>query len=63
MQADVKPDISKIRILNSDTLNEIADKGIDKLLGHDLLKETDPKKDDDDEEELSALYSSLNPDD
>lgn len=62
MQADIKPDISKIRILNSDTINEIADKGIDILLGNDLLKVTDPEKVDEDEE-LAALYGSLNPDD
>lgn len=62
MQADIKPDISKIRILNSDTINEIADKSIDILLGNDLLKVTDPEKVDEDEE-LAALYGSLNPDD
>lgn len=56
-----QPDIAKIRILNSDTINELADQGINRLLDPNLLKITDPEKNNEDEE-LAALYNNLNPD-
>lgn len=61
-EADIKPDISKIKILTSDTINEIADKGLDRLLDKNLLKVKETEKVNEDEE-LAALYNSLNPDD
>lgn len=60
MQADIKPDISKIRILNSDSINQRADKSSDGLRKSDLLKQGEQV---DEDEELAALYSSMNPDD
>lgn len=58
MEADIKPDISKIKIINNDSIMEKANK--DKAA---LLKSDKQAEEVDEDEELAALYSSMNPDD